>query len=103
MPEQVKDIEASLADLRRVISLDEGSVKRVLRLAKKSSPYIPIEVRDHLNWDEVSAVELNIPDLPGLSVQAGETRNYPYKDSTAHIIGYVGRVSEEDMSDDPVL
>lgn len=102
-PEQVENVEKSLRDLQSVIPVDESSIKRVLRLAKKNSAYIVLEIRDHLNWDEVSAIEVNLPQLSGISVQAGELRNYPYKESLAHIIGYVGRVSEQDMSDDPLL
>ena len=62
-PEQVENLEKSLRDLQAVIPVDESSIKRVLRLAKKNSAYIVLEIRDHLNWDEVSAIEVNLPHL----------------------------------------
>ena len=102
-PEQVESLEKTLRDLQAIIPVEENSIKRVLRMAKKNSSYVALEIRDHLSWEEVSAVELNLPRLAGVSVQEADLRNYPYKDATAHIIGYVGRVSEQDMTDDPLL
>lgn len=102
-PEQVESLEKTLRDIQSYIAIDEGSIKKALRQAKKNPQYVPIEVRDKLTWDEVSEVELNLPNLPGVSIQAGDLRSYPYKEATAHLVGYVGRVSEQDMNGDPLL
>lgn len=102
-PEQSESIEKSLRDLQSVIVIDESDIRKVLKNIKRAPSYVPIEVRDNLGWEEVSAVELNLPHLPGISVQQGEIRSYPYKDSTAHLVGYVGRVSETDKMKDPLL
>lgn len=102
-PEQVDDLEKSLRDLQTYIAIDEASIKKALRQAKRNPQYVPVEVRNKLNWDEVSQVELNLVDLPGISIQAGDLRSYPYKEATGHLIGYVGRVSEQDMNGDPLL
>lgn len=102
-PEQVESLEKTLNDLRKFITVDDVSIRKALRQAKKNPKYVPVEVRNKLNWDEVSAVELNLAKLPGVSIQAGELRSYPYKDATGHIVGYVGRVSEDDMTSSPLL
>ncbi|MFA7275823.1 MAG: penicillin-binding protein 2 [Pseudobdellovibrionaceae bacterium] len=102
-PEQVEDFEKAIADIRTYITLDDSDLKKALRQKKRNPSYVPVEVRDHLEWEEVSRIELALPHLPGVSIQAGELRNYPYKDSTAHIVGYVGRVSENEMTEDPLL
>lgn len=103
VPEQVEDIETELRKLQRVISLNDASIAKVVKQLKRNPSYVPIEVRDHLAWDEVAQVELNLPKLSGVSIESAEERSYPYQDSTAHVIGYVGRVSEKDMTDDPLL
>lgn len=103
-PEQSDSLEKTLRDLQSVIAVEEKDIQRVLKMKGKNPSYMPLEVRDNLAWDEVSKVELNLPHLPGITVQAGEWRNYPYKDATAHIIGYVGRVSDPDkVKNDPLL
>lgn len=102
-PEQTDDIEKTLQILQEYLPLDASHINRVMRKIKQNPSYVPIEIRDNLAWEEVSKIELNMPHLPGISVQAGELRSYPYKDSTAHLVGYVGRVSEVDHMKDPLL
>jgi penicillin-binding protein 2 len=102
-PEQVSDLETALRSLQSIVTIDEKDIKRVLRDAKRNARFVALEVRDNLTWDEVSAIEVRIPDLPGISVQDGELRSYPYKEATAHLVGYVGKVSEQDKMDDPLL
>ena len=103
IPEQVDDLEKALQDLKKVITIDDASIKRVLREAERNPSFVPVEIRDNLKWEEVSVIEVNLPDLPGVSVQDGELRTYPYKESTAHLVGYVGRVSESEMTNDKLL
>lgn len=102
-PEQVDNLEAALRKLQKVVTIQETDIKRVLRDVKRNPRFMPIEVRNHLTWDEVATIEVNVPFLPGTAVQSAEVRNYPHKDATAHLIGYVGRVSEKDMTEDKLL
>ena len=102
-PEQVDNIESALNDLRKYVAISDMDIKRVLRDVKRNPRYMPTQVRKNLSWDEVAKIEVNLPYLPGMSVQSAEIRNYPHKDATAHLIGYVGRVAENDMTDDKLL
>jgi len=102
-PEQSESIEKTLRDLQSVITIDERDIRQVLKMVNRNPSYVPIEVRDNLAWEDVSKVELSLPHLPGVTVQAGELRSYPYKDATAHIVGYVGRVSDNEKMKDPLL
>ncbi len=105
VPEQTDDLEQSLRRLKKHIKLDDKKIERILALAKKSPSYTQLEVADQLNWDEVATIEVNIPDLPGTSIDMGEVRHYPFGDATAHIVGYVGAASKKDQEfeKDPLL
>lgn len=103
IPEQTDDIRQSLEKLADVIDLSEERIKRTIEKSKKISSFIPIEVASNLNWEEVSKLEVNINDLPGMGINEGEIRTYPFGDSTCHIVGYVGSVSEKDLTGDPIL
>ena len=50
-----------------------------------------------LTPDDVARFEINRYEFPGVAVKAGLTRNYPLGQSGAHIIGYVGGISEAEM------
>ncbi|MGH1375582.1 MAG: penicillin-binding protein 2 [Alphaproteobacteria bacterium] len=105
VPEQVDDLEKSLHALHRIVPIEERHVKRVLKEAKRTAKFIPIKVKEDLTWSEVAKIEVNLPDLPGLSIDTGDVRNYPYRDSTAHVIGYVRSASVRDLEkdNDPML
>lgn len=101
--EQADDVQESLKKLSDLINIDERRIKKAINESKKSASFIPIEVTDNLTWDEVAKVEVNLVDLPGVSINEGEIRSYPFGEATGHIVGYVGTVSKTDMTDDPVL
>src|SRR5262249_11894326 len=43
------------------------------------------------------------PDLPGILVDAGTSRNYFFPYQLAHVLGYVAPPSEADMDGDPLM
>lgn len=108
VPEQAKDaggVEATLVKLSRLIDLPDHDLKRVLREVKRRRAFVPITVRENLSWEEVSRIGVNAPELPGVNIDVGQTRHYPYGPNMAHVIGYVGAVSEKELaaSEDPLL
>ncbi len=100
IPEQTDDLRQSLKLLQQQIKIDDAQIEKVIALAKKSPSYTPLEIEDKLTWEEVATVEVNMPDLPGMSIDMGEERHYPFADATAHIIGYVGAASKKDQETD---
>src|SRR3546814_18004736 len=68
-------------------------------MSRKRS-FVPVTVRENLTWDEVSRVEVNGPELPGVSIEMGQIRDYPFADSMAHVLGYVAAVAERDLTGD---
>ena len=104
IPEQTPDLETALSRLQKLITVSQRDIQRVLKQAEKSPPFMPLEVVDNLAWEDVAKVEVNLPDLPGISIDEGEIRRYPLGQATAHLIGYVGAVSKgEQESGDPLL
>ena len=103
IPEQTEDIEGALNKLSKFINLPDYKITNTIELAKKSPSFLPLEVVDNLTWEELTTLEVNIADFPGLVIDEGEIRNYPFADATGHIVGYVGSISEHDIQDDPVF
>ena len=86
-----------------VIEFGEAERRRVLREARRKHSFVPVVVRANLSWQEVARIEVAIPELPGISIEEGLIRNYPYGAMTAHVLGYVAAVSEKDLTGDPLL
>lgn len=102
--ERTRNLHDTLDKISQVVPLTDADRRRVMREVQRKRRFVPVTVRENLNWDQVSTIELNTPDLPGVSIDVGEIRHYPFTESTAHILGYVGAVSEAELQKgDPVL
>jgi penicillin-binding protein 2 len=101
--EQTADMTATLDNFAGIVALADYERARIEREVRRHRRFIPIMVREFLSWDEMAAIEVNAPDLPGILVDVGTTRMYPYGEQLAHIVGYVAPPSEEDVQEDPNL
>lgn len=105
--EDAGDPEAVLDRLRRVVWIEDEDIKRALDEMRRRSPFVPVTVADRIDWKDVAEVAVNAPALPGVTPEVGLSRIYPRADDFAHILGYVGPVSDYDLSKledpDPLL
>lgn len=105
--EQAGDVKAVLSRLNRIVPQSENELAAVLKEIKRRSAFVPVTVAEHLTWEQVSAVSANSPALPGVSAEVGLSRYYAQEADFAHIVGYVGPVSDYDLSriddQDPLL
>ena len=103
--EQAKDVERTLDRLGQIIEIKPGERERIMTEVRKKRAFVPVTVREYLDWQAVSRIEVNAPDLPGISIDVGQTRAYPFGEQMAHVLGYVAAVSESELKDaeDPLL
>jgi penicillin-binding protein 2 len=101
--EQAGEIAATLDALAGLIEIGEVDRRRVLREIRRKHSFIPVVVRANLSWDEMARIEVAIPELPGVSIDQGVTRHYPFGETAAHVVGYVAAVSEQELDGDPLL
>lgn len=101
--EQVRDINTMLDTLSGILPLEDYERQRILREVRRRRGFVPVTVRENLDWRDVSRIEVNAPDLPGLSIEVGQIRQYPFAEDFAHVLGYVSAVSEKDVTGDPLL
>jgi penicillin-binding protein 2 len=103
VPEQAGDFAATLDALGGLIEIGEAERHRVLREIRRKHPFVPVVVRANLSWDEMARVEVAIPELPGVSIEVGLTRSYPFGETASHVVGYVAAVAEAELNGDPLL
>ncbi len=101
--EQARDVHWTLDALSQIIELSDYDRERVLRETADKRAFVPIIVRDNLTWPQVSRIEVNAPDLPGVSIDEGRTRHYPFADQMTQVLGYVSAVNKSEQSGDPLL
>ncbi len=96
--EDAGDVDDTLKRLSRIIRLEEGTIDRVKEEIRRSAPFLPVTVASDVTWDEISRVSVNAPALPGVTPEVGLSRVYPQGSDFAHVLGYVGPVSDYDLS-----
>lgn len=105
--EQAKDPKQVLQRLAKIVPISEEQSTKVLENMSRLRPWVPVTVVDNLTWEQVAQVAANSASLPGVKPVVGSYREYMFSHEYSHIIGYVGPVSDYDLSkiedDDPVL
>ena len=101
--EQALDVAATLDNFNRLVPLADHERARIERDLHRHRRFIPVTMREFLSWEEMARIEVNAPDLPGVVVDVGTTRLYPFGPTLAHLTGYVAPPSEDDAADDPML
>ncbi len=101
--EDAPDVHATLTALRTIVAIDAETEARILRDMQRRRKFVPVTVHDDLQWDQVARVEVNTPELPGISIDEGQRRTYPHGAELAHVIGYVAAVAENELTGDPLL
>ena len=91
------NVDETLDALSRVISIPTDKRKQLVRDFNQAGRYIPVAVAEDLNWDEFARVNARLPELPGVTPDMGEVRVYNFGGAIAHVVGYVSKVSENDL------
>lgn len=97
-PEQVKDLDIALAELAKVVTISEDDLERFHKLRQRQRRFESIPVRLQLSPEEAAAFAVERHRFPGVDIAARLVRYYPLADQTAHVLGYVGRISRSDLA-----
>ncbi len=97
-PVDVRDPQVEVGLLSEMVSFDADEVLDKILSGKEDNPYSGVTVAMDLSFDQVSMIEFNREALPGFSIQVEAKRSYPYGKTFAHVLGYVGEVSESELA-----
>ena len=92
-----------LENFYKLVPLSDDEKARIAQDLQDRPGYIPVLLKDWLDWPDMAAIEVNTPNLPGIVVEAGSSRVYPLGPVAAHAVGYVGRPNQSEAKTDPVL
>lgn len=105
--EAAGDVELVLRRLASIIPMTAEELQQTIEEVNSLSAFVPVTVAERLSWDDFSKVAVNAPALPGVVPEVGQSRRYPLDFDFAHVVGYVGPVSDKDLAEletpDPLL
>jgi penicillin-binding protein 2 len=100
MRDSSRDLMADADEIASGLHMDAKEVKEKIRRFAFTPQYQPIYLKEDITPDEEAFIEAHKLELPELDTIMAYRRLYPLKGFMAHVIGYVGEVSE-DMLNQP--
>lgn len=96
-PSKVDNLESTIADLSKLVEISKLDRKRFNKLQSESRNFESIPIRTHLNEVEAASFAVNHYRFPGVEIKSRLFRHYPLGKLGAHMIGYIGRINDNDM------
>jgi penicillin-binding protein 2 len=92
VPEGVKNLNAMFAELDGVVAIGEDDITRFNAARRNKKPFESVPLRLKLSEDEIARFSINRWRFPAVDIVPYLTRTYPYGETFAHVLGYVGRI-----------
>lgn len=96
-PSKVYDLESMLDDLAQIVEITPGDREQFRKLMRENKRFKKLPLRNRLTDTEVARFAANRYRFPGVEIQARILRYYPYGKLTAHVVGYISRISDKDL------
>jgi penicillin-binding protein 2 len=92
------DTPGTLKILSNFVPLDDDKQAKFAKEIARAPKRAPVQIMEDLTWDQFSAIDLRMPEMPGVTADMGEVRVYPQGGAFAHVIGYVAKVNKDDLT-----
>ncbi|UCH53313.1 MAG: penicillin-binding protein 2 [Pseudomonadota bacterium] len=97
IPEQVDNMKSLLAELKGLVRITEGDEKSFRKQLRERPRFEALTLRTHLSDEEAARIAVRRPHLNGVELQARLQRHYPLGGLGVHAVGYVARISDQDL------
>jgi penicillin-binding protein 2 len=95
--EQAGDLDPLLERLSGMVALTSSEIDRFRSLVRQRRPFQPVPLKSGLDDETVARIAVARHELPGVEIEARPVRHYPQGEDFAHVVGYVGRINEQDL------
>lgn len=96
---KISNLDQTLTDLSQIIEITPKDRKRFKKLQEESKNFESLPIKTHLSDEEVARFAAQRYRFPGVEINARLFRHYPLGDSASHLIGYIGRINDKDISE----
>ena len=97
IPEEIHDTEALLNRLAVLGNLEVAPIRERLGRAASGYPFKPVCLKKDISREELAMLETRRFDLPGVMIKVRPQRHYFYGDLAAHVLGYLGEITEKQL------
>jgi penicillin-binding protein 2 len=97
VPENTEDLEGAATELQQLLGISTDAMEQFERQRRSARRFEHVTLKSDLTPEELAIFAVNRFRFPGFEIEAGLSRHYPLGPDTAHVVGYVGRISESDL------
>ena len=97
-PDEVDNLDDTIQQLSILMSLTDSEIKEFKSSLKRQRRFKPLAIRQQLSHEDVALFSAKQHQFPGVSIEARLSRNYPFKDTLTHTLGYVARINKKDLA-----
>lgn len=91
------DLDTLIARLQEKVTLSPLDIERFRIAVRQRRPFEPVLLRAGLDDESIARIAVARHELPGVEIEARPVRHYPQGAAFAHLVGYVGRINEQDL------
>ena len=98
IPSKVEQLDAVIDELAKLVDIQPKDRKRFKKLLAESRNFESLPIRNRLTDEEVARFAAQRYRFPGIEIKARLFREYPYREKTSHLIGYIGRINDAEVA-----
>jgi len=99
----INDIDKTIKRIAPVINLAPDNIKEKINSSKYYDPFSPLIIKEDISMREVAIIESHKWNLQGVVIVVEGRREYPNKEIAAHLIGYVGEITQEQLKEEEYI
>ncbi len=96
-PEKIADMDATIAEIGKLVEIKPKDLRRFKKLMSERRSLQTLPIRTRLTDEEVARFAAQNYRFPGVEIKARLFREYPYTDVTSHLLGYIGRINQQEI------
>ncbi len=102
IPEQIPDLQDTLSRLQKLLDISDEKIEIYQKQRKRQKHFNSTPLLIGMTQEELAKFAVVRPYFPGVDIHTRLVRNYPYKDLSSHVVGYVSRINETELKELPI-
>lgn len=97
VPEEAGDLNQTIDNLAVLLELNDRQRREIERRVRRKPKFQAVTIAENVEWEKFARLNLQLPFLNGVYPRVGEQRVYRYGADVAHLLGYVGAKTRDDL------
>lgn len=98
-PEKIPDLNATIEEIGKLVEIKPKDLRRFRKLMSERRSLQTLPVKTRLTDEELARFAAQRYRFPGVEIKARLFREYPHSETTSHLLGYIGRINQQELDE----